>query len=501
MQTFHSESGAAAPIAPRGGNKVISLELNVADLGRQKSISTDTVVFGQSKVEAFSSRFVELATAQRRAGFAMAVSELGGLVRSRDEYAWIGNMRDVYQQGVEIIMEEEPPFAISIARTGAAGVPLFVSYQSSILVVSWRFEEAVRNLQRARPNREACRIYIENGPALTRETVIAGVDMLWPGESLELLNGRLSFRTCPADGIVVPSIIHTDARVTDSLRDVIAAVMRPCLDVAEAPLIELSGGLDSACVAIAARQCRADLHSYGLVHAGAVGAQQRARRCEIVEVLGLDDFSYPSDEPPQFAALEIEEAQVTPFDDNHRMPCALAVDKHPSGQADLIMSGVGGDELAMEYTFRRQEWELGGFASSSSLTVAAGRADMFMRRGIWTLNPLCAAPVIDFCRALPAKLRKQRMINLLMLARSGLSDGFLFPRYAEGYGHGMQREAALIDFDLALGTSAVADFQVFDFSRLLDQARKASDGGLSYELIVPLFWLMKLEKVLRRYVR
>jgi len=476
------------------------MRVRLADIGQQVRVEGPVARFGKSEVGAFASRFVEMIAADRADRLLIAIAELGALTRASDGAFWINGFDGTHQQGAEITIAKSQPFAVRLRRTAATGVPLYVSWESGVLVVSWRFEEAVRNLAAPLPDREACRIYVENGPALTRGQVIKGVSMLWPGEAIELADSTLRFFPASDMDVVMPSVLSTDARATDALRDTIVAAMRPCLAVARTPLVEVSGGLDSACVALAARQCRDDIHSYGLIHAGAVGEQQRARRDELIALLGLRDLEFQSDLPPQFAALEIPEAQVTPFDDNHRMPCALAVDQHPDGPIDLIMSGVGGDELAMERTYRRQEWELPGIASASSLTVAAGRADMFMRRGIWTLNPLTAAPVVDLCRALPVKMRNARMINVLMLARAGLSDGFLFPRYAEGYGHGMQREAALIDFDALLADSIVADHRAYDFSGLLDQARKASNGGFSYELVMALFWLMKLEKVLRCYI-
>ena len=125
---------------------------------------------------------------------------------------------------------------------------------------------------------------------------------------------------------------------------------------------------------------------------------------------------------------------------------------------------------------------------------------MFMRRGIWPISPLASQSVVDFCRALPKRLREKRLLNLLTLARAGLSDGFLFPRYSEHYGASMQHEAALFDFDSALRESIVADYGIADISDLLARARDASYGGFSYKLIGELYNLLKLETVLRRYI-
>lgn len=480
---------------------MLSVELRPADFRDDVRASEGVLLFGSSRIEAFASAFVQSRHSVDGESLVAAIAEFGALDPFADEPVWIDGFAQTDRQGVELTIARTVAGDLTMRRTDVPGVPLYVSWSGGTLVVSWRFEEAVANIPSPRPDPVACRIYVENGPALARDTVIAGVRMLWPGETLRLVGGELSFDRARAVDIVLPATITTEARVTDALQELIAASMRPLLEVARRPVVELSGGLDSACVALAAVSCMQDMCSYGLVHSGAVGAQQRARRAELVAALGLSDFEYAADADPQIASLQIGEARVTPFDDNQRIPCARAVERHPAGNVDLILSGVGGDELTMERTFRRLEHELPGSASASSLTVAAGRADMFLRRGIWTVNPLCVPSVVNFCRALPRPLRRHRTVNLLLLARAGLSDGYLFPRYAEGYGHAMQREAALFDFDAALDGSVVAEHRVLDYSDLLERARRASNGGLSYELIGSLFWLLKLEAVLRQYVR
>ena len=455
----------------------------------------------RDSITVYPSPFIETAYFEDEHCARIFIGELGGFSNDDGVPFWIGGIDGCDRQGVEFSFDKRAQFSLRIQRTDVPGVPIYASFENRTLVVSWRFEDAVGNLENPRPNAEASRIYIENGPALTRETVISGVYVLWAGEALVATDAGIAFKPKSAREIVVPATLSWNARATDGLREVIAENIRPFLAVAQKPIIELSGGFDSACVALGASDVRDNLLSYGLVHAGVVGVQQRARRQEIVDLLGFADYEYMADLHPQLAALEIQEAQITPFDDNQRMPCAYGVETHPLGQADLVLTGVGGDELCMEQTFRRADWELPGTASSSSLTVAAGRADMFLRRGIWTLNPLCAPSVVNFCRALPNSLKVNRSINLLMLGRAGLSDGFLFPKFEEGYGHAMQREAALYDFDSALDSSVVADFGVMDISLLLHRARAASAGGFSYGLICSLFWLLKLEKILKRYVK
>jgi asparagine synthase (glutamine-hydrolysing) len=165
----------------------------------------------------------------------------------------------------------------------------------------------------------------------------------------------------------------------------------------------------------------------------------------------------------------------------------------------LLITGIGGDELACEDTFYRHEWEVKGYSSLSSITAAAGRCDMFMRMGIWVAQPFVHPIVVNFCRALPAKMREHRLIHFLTLARAGLSDGFLFPRFQEHYGNLIQYEAARFDFERALEGSVLADYGI-DYGDLLTRAYDAGYGGFSYALINELWRYLKLDAVLKRYI-
>lgn len=294
--------------------------------------------------------------------------------------------------------------------------------------------------------------------------------------------------------------MRDDAVTTRRFLDLIAEDLAPFLSNSRNTLIELSGGYDSTCVAIAAAAFGKPLNSYGLIHEGAMGKQQSRRRSEAVRLLKLHDFEYPSFTPSPLAALELPECQVTPFDDNHRMPCAQASELHPNGLPDLIVTGVGGDELTLDGKQLQLDFELRGGLPSSTIVTSVARSDMFMRRGIWVKNPLAARQIFDFCRALPRQLKRNRLINILTMARAGFSDGFIFPRYLEHYGSSMQHEAALIDYDNFFHECAIADHGISTIDDFLYRVREAMYGGFSYQLVNEAWRYMKLEVLLRKYI-
>jgi len=482
---------------------MLTLRIRLEDANEEFSLDGKAFRFGSSYIEAFASNQI-------------TISALNSLGRKE---IWIGEDADPMPvegfelprmeryrtfpdyEGIKILIHRvDERTVIEIVRTAEGGCPVYVAADQATLIASWKFEDAAQARPHPKPNVEACRIYLKHGQRQVRDMIIEGVSMLWPGESVTFSVEGLTFREVDTPDIVLSGTLSESARATDEFLRLIAEAMRINLAKSVRPLIELSGGLDSSCVAVAACSVRRGMSSYAVIHEGAAGVQQRKRRRELVDLMGLNDFEAPSFEHPPFASLQVEECTFTPYDDNYRLPCVYAVDAHPAQDIDLIITGLGGDELTMENTFFRQKWEVSGSICTSAVVAAFGRADMFMRRGIWPIHPLVNQSVVDFCRALPKKMRDGRLLNLLTLARSGLSDGFLFPRYYEHYGNVIQREAALFDFDSALSESVVADYGIAEFSPLLDSAREATLRGFTYELIMELYLLLKLETVLRRYV-
>jgi hypothetical protein len=482
---------------------MLSLQLHLDDLERRPAIDDGTVRIGKGWVSSFRSRHVTMSAASQAVGHSIWVGsgrdpgpEAVSQARACELYrAFAGH------EGFKLFLDGGAAPAIRLIRTMAGTCPLYVAHEGGALTASWKFEDAVAALASPVPDIEACRLFLEHGQTYVRNMVIEGVSMLWPGESLEFDRQGLRFREMDTPDIVLSGALSENARATEEFLRLIGAAVEKDLASSENALIELSGGLDSTCVAVAACAVAEGLNAYGLIHEGAIGKQQIARRRELVELLGVRDFTAPSYAHSPFEALFTEECSYTPYDDLYRLACVSAVDAHPAGAFDLVITGIGGDELTKENTFlRRGEWELPGSICTSSIVHAIGRADMFMRRGILVSHPLVNQQVVDFCRALPKSMREKRALNVLALARAGLSDGFLFPRYVEHYGNVFDRSGALFDFDAPMYESVIADYGISDVSRLLERAREATLHGLPRELLTELYGLLKLEVVLRRYV-
>lgn len=464
-------------------------------------ITSSSVRFGSSFIEKFDTVHLELQCQfdcnETHVWIGERPDPIGG--HNADRLETYSSITEY--EGIGVVLNDRGgETVINLSRTVLGSSPLYVMLEEGILTISWDLQAVVMARRNRVPDIEACRRFLQHGLTLARPQIIAGVMMLWPGEQLTATHTDLKFHEQGDLPIALPSYLTDEAHVTEAFLEIIAEQISLNVQRSNGVMLEVSGGLDSTCIALAAHRVRPDLSCYGLIHEGAMGAQQQRRRGELVRLLGLSDHEFPSFRHPPIAALSEDECQISPLDDNHRLSCGRAIDSHHSRHTDLILTGIGGDELFIDQTFYRQEWEVRGNVSRSSILGSVGRADMFLRRGIWPCNPFAALGIVNFCRQLPSALRKDRLLEVLTLARSGLSDGFLFPRYAEHYGNVLIREASLLDFDEELKESILGDYGVADVYLLLAQAREAMRSNFSSEQAFRLWRLIKLERILKRYV-
>lgn len=387
-----------------------------------------------------------------------------------------------------------------ISRTIGGNSPLYIATNGSRFHASWNFEEVVAVIDSPKPNADICRLVLEYGVGQTREQIIQGMFALWPGEKATFDEDGLSFAICEDIQVALPAPLSDRGRATDAFIEVVASVMQSRLTRSTRPLLEFSGGMDSTCVALAASTIRSPLECYGLIQPGAVGRQQRTRCRELIELLGLTDHTGDSSAVLPLDTLSCDECRITPYDDCYRMSIMSAFEANDLGTVDLVISGLGGDELAKEHTFWRYEWEVPGHASRSAMVSSMCNFDLFMKRGVWPLNPLANPRVVHLCRSLPVSLLKNRQFNRLAIARAGLSDGYMSPRYHETFANVLLMQSLECDVDNIFEYSVLADFGIFDPSTLLSEIYEATELGLSIKLVGKIFYTAKLETVLKKYV-
>ncbi len=479
---------------------MIDARLFLSALDLERAGSGTSLVCRDSFVDIFPSVYLEMAHRPVSAGMEIVVGEVGIIKR------WLGRERKGFTfgeedsfEGIRILIRASNN-EIVIDRTIAGTCPIYVSASANGLAASWKFESVARAFGKLQVDVSVCRRFMDRGVQQTREQILVGTFMLWPGETCRFTDGRLSFQEASPRPIPAFTPLRDDAPVSDVFFELIMAEIEQRASVSGRMLFEFSGGLDSTTVALAGSQVLGSAVTYGLIQEGVVGQQQARRRNEVIELGKFIDHMHPANDVRPFEGLDHDEAAYVVLDDNHRMPCVRAADSHPAGPFEAILSGIGGDELMGEHTYIRSADELPGAICTSSLTAATARADMFLRRGLWPINPLCSLAVVDFCRALPPHFRSKRFLIRVNLARRGLSDGFLFPRLDEHYGYTMRAELGFVDFDEMFRDTIVERFGIYPINDLLQEARSARTDGFPYRLIGRLWDLAKLERVLRTYI-
>jgi len=486
---------------------VIDAELHLGDDPAGSTVEGKRLAFGKSIIAAFPSPLIGMAVDAGPSRSEVWIGEAHAApARSAGPPPAVAERIRAHRQGVEgdavlvLMSGDSANRTITVARSSAGACPIYVATNDDRLVVSWRYEAAVAILPRVKPDLAACRLYLKKAVTHTRNQVIEGTFILWPGEAVEFSRAGLAFQEIEPLPVVRPAMLRADACVTGAFLETVAEGCRPMVTAAVRPLLEISGGYDSSCVALAVAGLRADMLSYGVIQDGAAGEQQRARRAQLLSLIKTRDVEYPAYGDSSFDFPLEEEQHTTCMDDIYRSYTARAFANFPCELPDLVITGIGGDELTREETFRREPGELRGNYSSSAISGAMCRYDVFLRRGIWLSNPLIAQDVIDFCRALPPEIRKDRLLNVLTLARGGLSDGFIFPYYAEHFGNVLLRYAVVTDFNAMFRSSIVGDYGIVDVASMLQSARDALRDGFTFRQASDFLFLRKLEMVLRRYL-
>lgn len=403
-----------------------------------------------------------------------------------------------------------------ILRTLHATVPLYLSTTKDCLKMSWDFFGCASHVP-FRVNVEACRRFIVEGPTITQPTIIDKVSLLSGGQLATWKEGTLSIENPPVIPRYETSLLMPGAQVTSVFLELIAAEIRPRLSRSEHGALELSGGLDSSCVAGAlADLTAAGFQTYGLIHPGVSGRQQAMRRAELVDRFRFADTAVPSIESRPFSVYweRGASARRPPNDELYRNGIEACLDALPE-QPDLVVTGIGGDELTLlaedteAFDGARAARALFGdsitetqtiptLAAVSAVESAFCRADMFLSRGIWPLNPLTSPALIQFGQMIPEAMKRDRLLNKVTLAKLGLSDFFLFPTYRENFGAVYRNDLAHFDFGAYFSVAMIHDFGIIDLPALLRQHVQFANTGACDIPLICFANAVRLEHTLRQ---
>jgi asparagine synthetase B (glutamine-hydrolysing) len=233
-------------------------------------------------------------------------------------------------------------------------------------------------------------------------------------------------------------------------------------DALDGPIaVELSGGLDSANVALSLVQtCPGRILSGGLVVAGRQGRDQDIRRRVLIGHLGLRDVTVAAADhlPLSPHGPRATERPHYPDTDVYQEAFDVLRARLRSAGAHVVFTGYGGDEIMSRTPAERPRpptppplppWldqhtrdALADVDADCSpvtevalptLVVFAARNPAYLRTGLWPVAPFTAPELSRFGRSLPVEWRTRKELLRQRLARIGLPTTVSHPRRPESF--------------------------------------------------------------------
>lgn len=316
----------------------------------------------------------------------------------------------------------------------------------------------------------------------------------------------------PAVGWPRPTDLKPDADVLKAFWEILTSSVERWLPPGtRCAGAEVSGGLDSALVAAAAAECLdSPLETFGVILLNRMGEEQRARRQELTARFGFRDHTLEiADHLPLAPGSTRLENGVVPWEECYyeAMDGVLALAARRG--RGVMFTGVGGDELCRVHWAERdpaathpvppreEKGEISPFITAlpiemlqaesdrieqaprslipgSALDAAAHGSSIAMRRGLWSVHPLCTPELIRLCARLPREWHRNRAVERRMLAHLGCSDNVAYPPAPDDFSPACtraMRHAARPLLERLFRESRMAEMGFVDPDRLLRDYR------------------------------
>ncbi|WP_286299948.1 asparagine synthase-related protein [Aminobacter sp. SS-2016] len=428
------------------------------------------------------------------------------------------------------VMEGERRMRIRAGVLGSA--PIYCRAQHDVILLSWDFADFL-GVPFAL-DAEIAAHYLTLGTFYSARQICAGVTMLTERGSIYVAPGVANYCYPEAVEVVGPTDEQGGFDPAPRFRQLLHEVltMRPIKE--SGATIELSGGMDSATVAVAARHTMGRLSSKGILLDGKHRYAQMERRNAIVAQLELRDSTVNmADFLPCLDLRTDARRKEHPLGEFYLEAFeAIWADARSEG-AQYLLTGIGGDELfqlfAGEMAPERLSSEtmiaeVGSYAESiltqRALTAARSmrlfdaptsvvsmptllahvcRAPYLLRRGLWPINPLSDPRLMEYCHALPLSARFQRT-TMRKYLNLGLNAGIFPCTYAKETFARVLPELIAQEADRIasqLKDCALADFGLVDQRAVLNLLEEVA-ATRAEAPCAPLAFFLWLERFVRQ---
>nr|WP_255548375.1 asparagine synthase-related protein [Luteibacter sp. dw_328] len=430
----------------------------------------DHLAIGSSRVAPYAHPMLEtllvrapgrwfIVVRERTADTASSTKGHGAVVDAQDETAYRSLHRECMLWPLDYVLIEvaQAGHRLRICAGMLGTAPVYCRATDERLAVSWDSADfadcpAMLDMEVASHQLALCTTY-------AARQLYTGVVLLTERASLHVEPGRARFR--------YPDSIEEGGPAADDGEDMLprfsealqrAVSLRPWLDGSVS--LELSGGMDSATVAVTLASLHNDIHSKGILLDGEVRAPQVRRRQLMVERLRLSDHVIDIRAFPPSLDLSAPRDPYGFCREFYLEACSALWASARDKARHTLFTGVGGDELFPAYldeisvgAAKGPTWarDARSYAEDlltpralaaarnlplfdappspvpvTSLLANACRAPDLLKHGQWPIHPLSDPRLAHLCHRLPRSSREGREVMRRYL-ESHLG-GDVFPR-------------------------------------------------------------------------
>lgn len=339
-------------------------------------------------------------------------------------------------------------------------VPLYYINNSNLISASWDLNDLYRHLRLENIfNHRMLTSHLLLNFNYSNSTIYNDINIL--SERSEVtFNGFKSTIKLPE-----PYPVHKERTIKNEINifEVFSSLLRRKLLIHGINLnnfiCELSGGLDSAIVAIIAAQINdKPIKTVGMIFNGDMGNQQKNRRREIVEKFHMIDTpAYINGfYPLKNNGETLSNGKASIYDEIYHdaLQYSLSLSTLDGG---AVLTGIGGDELSIVYEslgtcdkpMLQEKLQNHPFViynkldevvslphppiTRSAIMSAQARAPIFLKNGLWPINPLCCNQIVKFCQYLPKDTKENRKLHRDILNYHGISKHYIYPQIRENF--------------------------------------------------------------------
>lgn len=357
----------------------------------------------------------------------------------------------------ELVIRSTPQFPLIISASGML-VPIYIMTTGHHALVSWDLAELVASAPRWTIDRILCRDYIFGRQLYNNETIFPGILRVTERSTVRVSTTGVVTVDLPVDAAsfdrsnVAPGADVAGAYMA-ALRDSIESMLHRDAHV----ISELSGGFDSSNVTMAAADALGyGLETYGLIFPGEAGANQSARRATLISRALLSDTAEHIESSPFLDQL-FGQDWTNPYEELYAPLIEGVLSRsHVRTGETIVLTGIGGDEAMLPVrsesnTIRRdRSTTLANRLPKSRLPEAtimacSVRAPMFLRKGVWPLNPYCGQRMLEFSERLPDSFKRNRAVQRDALIRWGIPRSSLLRPIPENFESALRNEVARLE--------------------------------------------------------